>query len=118
MARSPLLALVLLLGFTAVAFALDVSGRWVGSISTPNGNFELVYNFQVQGEALTGGLTTPNGEIPIRDGRVDGDNFSFTMAFGENSIAYTGVVRGDTIVLKSQWPQGEREFTLTRAPAQ
>jgi hypothetical protein len=40
------------------------------------------------------------------------------MAFGDNSIAYTGVVRGDTIVLKSQWPQGEREFTLTRAPAQ
>jgi hypothetical protein len=118
MSRSPLLALVLLLGFTAVAVAADITGRWTGKVSTPNGEFELVYNFQVQGETLTGALTFPGGDIPISDGKIDGDSFSFTMSFNDNTIPYQGTVNGDTIVLKSQWQQGERETILTRSPAQ
>lgn len=117
MKRSPLLAVLLLLCVTAVAFAADITGRWVGKISTPNGEFELVYTFQVQGETLTGSLTTPNGDLPISDGKVDGDNFSFSMSFNDNTIPYQGTVKGDTMVLRSQWQQGEREFTLIRSPA-
>lgn len=115
--RTSLLALVLLLAVTATAFANPI-GRWVGKVSTPNGEFELVYNFQVEGTTLTGNLSTPNGELPISDGKVDGSNLSFTMAFGDNAIAYTGTVNGDTMVLKSNWGGQEREITLTRAPAQ
>jgi hypothetical protein len=118
MARSPLLALVLLLGFAAVAVAADITGRWIGKISTPNGEFELVYQFQAQGTTLTGSLATPNGDIPLQDGKIEGDNVSFTMPFGNNSIAYTGTVHGDSMVLTSKWPQGERQMTLVRAPAQ
>ena len=118
MARSPLLALVLLLGFTAVAFAADITGRWLGSVSTPNGDFELVYNFQVQGETLTGALTTPGGDLPISEGKITGDNFTFTMTFNENPVAYRGTVKGDTIVLTSNWGGQDRELILTRAPAQ
>lgn len=116
--RSPLLALVLLLAVTATAFAADITGRWLGRVSTPNGDFELVYNFQVQGETLTGALSTPNGDLPLQDGKVSGDNLSFTMSFGENPVAYTGVVKGDTIVLTSNWGGEDRELILTRAPAE
>lgn len=118
MSRSPLLALVLLLGFTAVAFAADITGRWVGKIATPNGEWELVYDFQVNGEALTGALSTPNGELPISDGKVVGDAISFTMTFGDNPVPYQGTVNGDTIVLKSNWGGQERELILTRALAE
>jgi hypothetical protein len=117
MFRSRLLALVLLLGVTAFAFA-DISGRWLGKVSTPNGEFELIYDFKVEGEALSGALSTPNGELPLSDGKIVGDNLSFTMTFGDNPVAYTGVVKGDTIVLKSEWGGQERELVLTRAPAQ
>ena len=118
MSRSPLLALVLLLGIVTVAFAADSTGRWLGSVSTPNGDFELVYDFKVEGETLTGALSTPNGELPLSDGKISGDNLSFTMSFGDNAIAYTGVVKGDTIVLTSEWGGEARELVLTRAPAQ
>jgi hypothetical protein len=40
------------------------------------------------------------------------------MSFNDNTIPYQGTVNGDTIVLKSQWQQGERETILTRSPAQ
>lgn len=115
MSRSSLLALVLLLGFTAGAFAAEISGRWTGIVSTPNGDWQLVYDFQANGEALTGALSTPNGAIPLTDGRIDGDNISFTMMFGGNPVAYTGSVTGDTLVLRSEWGGQERELRLTRA---
>lgn len=116
--RSPLLALVLLLTVAAVAHAADITGRWLGRVSTPNGDFELVYNFRVEGETLTGALTTPGGDLPLQDGKIQGDNLSFTMSFGDNPVAYTGVVKGDTIVLTSNWGGEARELVLTRAPAQ
>ena len=116
--RSPLLALVLLLTVTAAAFAADITGRWLGRVSTPNGEIELVYNFTVDGETLTGALTTQFGDLPLQDGKIQGETLSFTMTFGENPVAYTGVVRGDTIVLSSNWGGQERETVLTRAPAQ
>jgi hypothetical protein len=118
MSRSPLLALALLLGFATAAFAADITGRWLGKVSTPNGDFELVYDFRVEGESLTGALSTPNGELPLSDGKVSGDNLSFTMTFGDNAVAYTGVVKGDTIVLTSEWGGEARELVLTRAPAE
>ena len=115
--RSSLLALVLLLAVTATAFA-NPAGRWLGKVSTPNGDFDLVFNFQVQGTTLTGGMSTPNGDLPLSEGKVDGNNVSFNLAFGDNAIAYAGTVTGDTMVLKSNWGGEDRELTLTRAPAQ
>lgn len=116
--RSPLLALVLVLSLAAAAFAADITGRWLGSVSTPNGDFDLVYNFTVAGETLNGALTTPGGDIPLQDGKISGDSLSFTMTFGDNPIAYRGVVKGDTIVLTSNWGGQDRELVLTRAPAE
>jgi hypothetical protein len=118
MPRSPLLAVVLLLGFASVAFAADITGRWVGKVSTPNGELELVYDFAVEGETLTGALSSQFGEIPLSDGKISGDNLSFTMTFGDNPVAYTGLVKGDTIVLTSEWGGEARELVLTRAVTQ
>jgi hypothetical protein len=50
---------------------------------------------------LTGSITTPRGDNPISDGKVDGDKVSFSqkMSFNGNDmvIKYMGKVDGDSI---------------------
>jgi carbon monoxide dehydrogenase subunit G len=52
--RNVLLALVMTIGVAASAFAADVTGKWVGSVETPNGPLELTYEFKAEGDALNG----------------------------------------------------------------
>jgi hypothetical protein len=61
----------------------------------------------VDGEKLTGTTKSDNGESPIVDGSVKGDDITFTenLDFGGNAIAivYTGkVVDADTINFSRQ----------------
>ena len=114
MRRSPLLALVLILAFGAAAFFADITGRWVGSVSTPNGDFQIVYTFQATGETLTGALETPNGSGPIRDGTVNGDEIAFVIDIMDGAMRHTGTVTGDTLVLRSDFG----ELKLVRTPAE
>ena len=119
MSRSPLLALVLLLGIVTVAFAADITGRWLGSVSTPNGDFELVYDFKVEGEAITGHAKSNLGEGDLK-GAVDGDKVTFVESLNYQgqalAITYTGqIVSADEIKFKRDVAgQGGEEFTAKR----
>ena len=112
MRRSPLLALVPILALTAAAFVADISGRWAGSVATPNGDFEIVYLFEATGETMTGSLETPNGAIPIRDGTVSGNEIGFVIDIMDSAVRHSGTVSGDTLILRSEWG----ELTLVRTP--
>lgn len=114
MKRSPLVALVLVLAFTAAAFLADVTGRWTASVETPNGPFEIVYSFEASGETLTGSLETPNGPVPIREGTVSGNDIAFVIDIMGGAVRHTGTVAGDSLVLRSEWG----ELTLVRAAAE
>src|SRR5437867_1400353 len=77
--------LILIVVFVITASAADVTGTWKATSETPNGSFETTFVFKVEGEKLTG--TAENrfsGEVPITDGKVDGDNLSFTVAANFN----------------------------------
>ncbi|MGH9407511.1 MAG: glycoside hydrolase [Terriglobia bacterium] len=99
----------------AVSLAADLNGRWEGTFNTPNGDIQLAFNFKVDGSALTGTVETPNGDTPISDGKVNGDQFSFTVKVGDNNITHTGSISGDTIKMKVQGPWGTSDVTLKRA---
>jgi hypothetical protein len=84
------------------AFAADVDGKWTASMPGRQGNSqEVTFNFKADGDKLTGTMSNPRGEMEIKDGKVEGDNISFTRTFerGGNSmtILYKGKVSGDTI---------------------
>ena len=115
MIRHVLTAGILILLSAAVCLAADLNGRWEGTVSGPNGDFHLVFNFHVEGNQLTGTVETPNGENPISDGKVNGDHLSFKTHFNDNDIDHEGTVSGDTIDLKVQGPWGDSEVTLKRA---
>lgn len=99
----------------AVAMAAGLDGRWEGSMSTPNGDFQIAFNFKVDGNKLTGNVESPNGEIPIEDGKVDGNKLSFKTHFNDSEINHEGTLTGDSIDLKIQGPWGDSEMTLKRA---
>jgi hypothetical protein len=112
----------LVLGFLLLAvsaLAADVDGKWSGTISTPNGDFPQTFTFKADGAMLSGSLEfMPGMAIPIADGKVDGNNISFsvTLDFGMPfTLTYTGVVSGNELKLKGDAAGMPFEFILKKA---
>lgn len=118
MLRRARLAGILVLMFAAAAWAADATGRWQGSITGPNGDIQITFNFKVDGAKLTGTVESPNGDIPIEDGKVDGDHIYFVTHFGGNEVKHNGTVSADSIQLKVEGPWGESDMSLKRANAE
>jgi hypothetical protein len=113
--------LTLVLCLTIAAMAADVNGKWTASIQGKNGTREQTYTLKADGGKLTGTVTGRQGaETPISDGKIDGDNISFTvkMEFNGNSVEqkYTGTISGDELKLKVEGGRGPaRDVTAKRA---
>jgi len=107
----------LLIAFAAAAWAADISGNWKATADTPNGTIERTFVFKVDGHKLTG-ETTSNmfGKSTIEDGKVDGDDVSFTitinMGGNEGKAHYKGKVDGDTIHFKVEIPSIDQTIEL------
>lgn len=58
----------------------DLSGKWSGSIKSPDGDdFVLIYIFHVNGDKLTGTVNAQGEEMQINDGTVNGADFTFNV---------------------------------------
>lgn len=96
------LSLCLLLALTALAFAADASGKWTAQVPGRNGQTaENTFNLKVEGDKVTGTITSPQGETAIADGKVNGDDISFSVTREVQGntfkIVYKGKVKGDEI---------------------
>ena len=115
MIRRATMAGILILVSAAFALAADFNGRWESSLSTPNGDVQLVFHFKVDGTKLTGSVETPNGGVDIEEGKVDGDKISFKTHVGDSEVTHDGKISGDTIQLGVDGPWGHSDMTLKRA---
>lgn len=105
------------------ALAADVTGKWTAQVPGRGGQTrEATFNFKADGNTLTGTVSGRMGDTPISDGKIDGDQISFTqtMEFGGNSVKliYKGTVSGDAIKFTRTRDGGEgqgQEFTAKRA---
>lgn len=104
---------LLLAGF---AFGAEIDGKWAGEYNSGMGEpMKLEFTFKADGNVLTGtALGGPDSTIPIRDGKIDGNNIAFVVAvdFGgqEMEFSYKGVLKGDEIDLSFEMagmPAGE-----------
>ena len=105
MQRRQFATLTVLFGLLAVAaWAADITGTWVGSISGGGGDFTLTYSFKQDGDKLSGTVQGPQGDpLPLTDCKIDGDKISFAVKvdMGGNAATFSskGVIKGDEIVL-------------------
>jgi opacity protein-like surface antigen len=111
-------AALLLLAVSALA--ADVDGKWTGSVSTPNGDFPVTFNFKADGSALNGSMSAPDGgDIAIKDGMIDGANISFWLSIdmGGNALklTYKGVVATDQIKISGDAAGMPFEFVVKKA---
>jgi hypothetical protein len=120
--KTTLLALMALLCFTFVAAAADVTGKWTADVPGRGGNTQTTtFTFKASGDKLEGTVANQRGENPIADGKVAGDNISFTqmLSAGGNDIKimYKGAVKGDTIEFTRE-VEGRGPTTFTAKKAQ
>ena len=95
----------------------DPNGTWTWSTPGRQGGPDRTntLTLKVDGEKVTGKLSSPgrgggpSTETEITDGKIKGDeiSFSITRDFGGNSVTtkYTGKISGDTIKGKIQLPE-------------
>lgn len=94
--------LCLTAAFAVTVSAADISGNWKGTAETPIGTVERTFVFKVDGHKLTGETNSARfGKSAIEDGKVDGDDVSFTLTVNvqgtQGKVNYKGKVDGDTI---------------------
>jgi len=114
---------VLMLAAIALVQAAGVDGKWVAQVPGRGGQTrETTFTFKADGTKLTGTVSGMQGEVPIADGKINGDEISFTQTFEAqgNSIKviYTGKVSGDEIKMTRKRDGGDQpatEFTAKRA---
>jgi hypothetical protein len=88
-----LIAIVLLMaGF---AYAADIDGKWTGTISGID--LPIEFKFKADGKTLTGSHIVSGTETAIKDGKIDGNNISFTVALDMGKFEHKGVITGDQI---------------------
>ena len=88
------------------AFAAGIDGKWEGSMPMgPGGRaMKISYEFKTDGNLLTGTTVGFGGKkTDIKDGKIDGNNFSFTVESkfqgNKSTSKYTGIFLGDTLKL-------------------
>lgn len=88
----------------ASAFAADVTGQWKASAPGPDGQtMELVFTLKAEAATFTGSVNSPMGEMPISNGKLEGDAISFDVEANGMKITHKGTVSGDTMKLKVEF---------------
>ena len=100
--------------------AADIDGKWTGTIDGGAGPMQLVYNFKADGATLTGSTTGPDGmEIKISNGKIDGNNISFSLNLDFGGQAFTmavkGVLSGSDLKLTADFAGMPFEFSLKKS---
>jgi hypothetical protein len=86
---------------TGIFIVADFDGSWQGKVKTPDGTeIDLTYNLKADGEKLTGAVVTQWGENAITDGKIKGDEFSFSQSFDQMQFKHSGKVSGDSMFVK------------------
>ena len=111
--RTRLLWMTLLLAL--VAAAADITGKWKADFTTPDGTARSnTFTFKVEGTKLTGSVAGGQDETPIKDGKINGDDISFTADRPFGTFTYAGKVSGGEIKFKVTFNDQSFEMTAKK----
>jgi hypothetical protein len=101
-----------------VCFAIvaDLTGKWTGNINTPDGQqIPVTYNFKADGTTLSGTAESPGGTVAIDKGKIDGNNFSFSVTVSGTEYPHTGKMYADSCGMDIDFGGQKAHFTIKRA---
>lgn len=108
--------LVATLVLSTALLAADVSGTWSGEMPARGETAKVTFTFKADGDKLTGTMTGPQGEVTLQEGKISGNQISFSTTGGNAKILFQGAVSGNEIKMTRTREGGQaREFTLKRA---
>jgi len=121
--RIAFLTVCFVLAGIAVVYAADVNGKWVAQVPGRDGQTrEMTFNFKVEADKLTGTVSGRQGDTPFSDGKISGNDISFTVTANfqgtEVKLLYKGKIAGDEIKFTRTRESGDQpgqEFTAKRA---
>ena len=88
-----------------MAMVIDVTGKWMGTITTNDGNvLNLTYTLKADGDKLTGTAASQEGEIAIENGQIKGSEISFSVSRNGEDVKHTGTVYKDSIGMNIESP--------------
>jgi hypothetical protein len=105
----------LMICFAAIA---DLSGKWTGTITTPDGNaLQIHLVFKVDGDKLTGTAQGDGDPMPIDSGKINGNEFSFSQTNAEGTVFKQSgryYNPGDSVSLNIEFNGNKLHATLKR----
>ena len=116
MRRKLFISIALLSCFIFVmAVVADLTGKWVGTIRTPDGNeIQVTYNFKADGDKLTGSAESPAGSVTIDDGKITGDIFTFKVTVDGTDYPHKGKMYTDSCGMDIEFGGQSTHFTIKR----
>ncbi|WP_198293471.1 DUF2147 domain-containing protein [Algoriphagus resistens] len=109
---SMLCFVLMVAGMTAYAQS-DITGKWKTTLAGPQGDMELTFNYKVDNGTLTGTIASQMGEIPLENGKVEANKFSYDFAVQDMTISHTGeLISEDELKVVSQ--RGEMKLTRVK----
>jgi hypothetical protein len=100
---------------SVAAAAADVDGKWKAEFTTPDGQQRVnTFSFKVEGGKLTGTVQGTQDDTPIQNGKVDGDEISFSAERPFGAFTYKGKVGGGDIKFKVEFNGQNFEMTAKR----
>jgi hypothetical protein len=120
--RTVFLSVCFVFAALSLAWAADVNGKWTAQVPGRDGQTrELTFTFKAEGEKLTGTMSGAQGDSELADGKISGDQISFTVKINfqgnERKFLYKGTVSGDEMKVTRTVEGGNRppqEFTAKR----
>ena len=98
---------------------MSADGTWNTTINTPMGAQNGTLTLTTNGRELSGMMSSPQGEMAIENGTVDGDTLTWKAAITSPmpmTLEFSASVDGDSIAGKVKLGAfGEAEFSGTKA---
>ncbi|MEJ2614861.1 MAG: sialate O-acetylesterase [Ignavibacteriaceae bacterium] len=105
---------ILLLLLSITSFAQNLDGSWKGKMGTPNGDMDLIFTFKVDNDTLSGNVTSEMGTLPIENGKINGNEFSFDVDVNGQVISHNGVLDGNIVKLSLPWTDQPMELSRVK----
>lgn len=106
---------ILLLFCSSILLASKIDGSWAASVDSDNGTFEFTLIYKVEGNKLSGTLSSEMGDLDFTDGKVEGDTFEYNFEIQGYSIKHKGKVLNDKeIKISSSGDYGENEYIIKK----